>query len=364
MATTVSHRLSPTQAHAIADLTGYEDADTLRWQQACVQAAQQLTAERGRYAGTDTDQLAHGLDLAQRGCVTLAEALDDLRAEVTSGTAHYTVDLAEPGCPCLDFRQRKVPCTHLLAAEMHTGALGLFTASEPLIPPDTAPRVPNTSLQEGPGSRSGPSSRQEEPGATASGPARARRTRTVRAPRGQAPAPTGSAASWPTSEAPASMNVKLKVGNMELMYTARDTNDRDLQDRMTTLLPWLAEVMAACEANAEARQQTAKQAAAQPTPPPPPAPEPERTLDEQVAATVQAAMPAQATASPTGAGPAADGRRTPPPPPASERTNDMDPRWCVIHTCAMEQHSNARGTWWSHYLGTDAHGTRRYCKGE
>ena len=61
------------------------------------------------------------------------------------------------------------------------------------------------------------------------------------------------------------MNVKLKVGTMEVMYTARDTNDRDLQDRMTTLLPWLAEVMAACEANYHARQQAAQQAAAQPT---------------------------------------------------------------------------------------------------
>jgi hypothetical protein len=159
------------------------------------------------------------------------------------------------------------------------------------------------------------------------------------------------------------MNVKLKVGNMELMYTARDTNDRDLQDRMTKVLPWLAEVMAACEANAETRQQTAKPVAAQPTPPPPPAPAPECTLEEQGAATVQAGMPAQATASPNGAGPAAEGGRTPLP-PASERTNDMDPSWCAIHTCAMEQHSNARGTWWSHYLGTDAHGTRRYCKGE
>src|SRR6266545_1112666 len=102
MATTVSHRLSPTQAHAIADLTGYEDADTLRWQQACVHAVQQLTGEQGRYAGTDTDRLAQGLDLAQRGGMTLAEDLDDLRAEVTSGTAHYTVDLAQLGCPCLD----------------------------------------------------------------------------------------------------------------------------------------------------------------------------------------------------------------------------------------------------------------------
>src|SRR5712691_11999148 len=350
MATTVSHRLSTTQAHAIADLTGYEDADTLRWQQACVQAAQHLTAERSRYACTDTDRLAHGLDLAQRGCVTLAEALDDLRAEVTSGNAHYTVDLAQLDCPCLDFQQCKAPCTHLLAAEIHTGALGLCTASGPLIPPDTTPPATNTSLQ-------------EASGATASGPARARRTRTVRTPRGQAPALTGSAARWPTSEAPASMNVKLKVGNIEIMYTARDTNDQDLQDRMTTLLPWLAEVMAACEATYDARQQAAKQAAEQPTPPPPPAPT-ERILHEQMDAAVQTAVQAQTAASPNGAGPAADGRRTPPPPPASERTNDMDPSWCAIHTCAMEQHSNERGTWWSHYLGTDAHGKRRYCKGE
>ena len=150
MATTVSHRLSPTQAHAIADLTGYEDADTLRWQQACVHAAQQLTGEQGRYAGTDTDRLAQGLDLAQRGGVTLAEDLDDLRAEVTSGTAHYTVDLAQLGCPCLDVQQRNAPCMHLLAAEIHTGALGLFTASGPLLPPDTTPPATHTSVQEEP----------------------------------------------------------------------------------------------------------------------------------------------------------------------------------------------------------------------
>jgi hypothetical protein len=160
------------------------------------------------------------------------------------------------------------------------------------------------------------------------------------------------------------MNVKLKVGNMELMYTARDTNDQDLQDRMTKVLPWLAEVMAACEVTYDARQQAAKQAAAQPTPPPPPAPAPERTLDEQGAATVQAAMPAQATASPNGAGPAAEDRCTPPPPPASERTHDTDSSWCPIHHCQMERHVNERGTWWSHFLGTDRHGKKRYCKGE
>ena len=182
----------------------------------------------------------------------------------------------------------------------------------------------------------------------------------MRTPRRQAPALTGSPASWATSEAPASMNVKLKVGTMEVMYTARDTNDRDLQERMTTLLPWLAEVTAACEANYHARQQ----AAAQPTSLAPAVPAPERTLEAQSAPAVQAAKQAQATASPNGAGPAANGRRTPPPPPASEHTTDRDPSWCAIHTCTMEQHSNDRGIWWSHYLGTDAHGKKRYCKGE
>jgi hypothetical protein len=352
MATTVSHRLSTTQAHAIADLTGYEDADTLRWQQACVHAAQQLTGAQGRYAGTDTDRLAHGLDLAQRGCVTLAEDLDDLRAEVTSGTAHYTVDLAQLGCPCLDFQQCKAPCTHLLAAEIHTGALGLCTASGPLIPPDTTPPATNTSLQ-------------EASGATASGPARARRTRTVRTPRGQAPALTGSAARWPTSEAPASMNVKLRIGNMELMYTARDTNDQDLQDRMTKVLPWLAEVMAACEANAEARQQTAKQAAAQPTPPPPLAPAPERTLGEQGAATVQAALQAQGAASPNGESPPRPAPQEPPArDPAAARhvvLSDNDSSWCTRHQVTMTWHNgNERGPgWFSHRLADGS-----YCKGK
>jgi hypothetical protein len=350
MARTVSHHI-PTLQHAIADLTGYEDADTLRWQQACVHAAQQLTGAQGRYAGTDPDRLAQGLDLAQCGGVTLAEALDDLSAEVTSGTAHYTVDLAPPSCPCPDFQQHQAPCMHLLAVEIHTGALGPFAAAAPLFLPDATPPATNASLP-------------EAPGATASEPPRTRRTRTVRTPRRQAPAPTGSPAHWPTSEAPASMNVKLKVGALEVMYTARDTNDRDLQDRMTRLLPWLAEVLAACEANYHARQQAVKRTAEQPRPPAPPSSAPERALEAQGAATGQAAMQAQATASPNGAGPAANGRHTPPPPPASEDTTDRDPSWCAIHSCTMEQHRNDRGIWWSHYLGIDAHGKKRYCKGE
>ena len=50
MSTTVSHQVPTAQQQAISDLTGYEDAATLRWQQACVQAANTLTAlPNGRY---------------------------------------------------------------------------------------------------------------------------------------------------------------------------------------------------------------------------------------------------------------------------------------------------------------------------
>ena len=70
MASTVSHPLPSVQVHAIADLTGYEDADTLRWQQACVQAVNTLTAlPNGRYVSVRMERVRQGLELAQRGAV-------------------------------------------------------------------------------------------------------------------------------------------------------------------------------------------------------------------------------------------------------------------------------------------------------
>ena len=83
MATTVSHPLSSAQAQAIADLTGYEDAATLRWQQACVQAANNLTAlPNGRYVNVRMERMRQGLELAQRGAVTLPDDGQDLSAVV------------------------------------------------------------------------------------------------------------------------------------------------------------------------------------------------------------------------------------------------------------------------------------------
>src|ERR1700758_3694814 len=92
MSTTVSHPLSSAQAQAIADLTGYEDAATLRWQQACVQAANTLTAlPNGRYVNVRMERMRQGLELAQRGAVTLPEDGEQLSAVVRSGNNLYQV---------------------------------------------------------------------------------------------------------------------------------------------------------------------------------------------------------------------------------------------------------------------------------
>src|SRR5438034_5721867 len=93
MATTVSHPSPTTQAQAIADLTGYEDAATLRWQQACVQAANTLTAlPNGRYVSVRMERMRQGLELAQRGAVSLPEDGEELSAVVRSGSNPYQVD--------------------------------------------------------------------------------------------------------------------------------------------------------------------------------------------------------------------------------------------------------------------------------
>src|SRR5436309_6907392 len=282
MATTVSHPIPTTQAQAIADLTGYEDAATLRWQQAGVQAANTLTAlPNGRYVTVRMERMRQGLELAQRGAVTLPEDGEELSAVVRSGSNLYQVDTRLLTCTCADYQKHLQACKHLLAAEIHTGALGLAgRAEEPLNPPAPEPAL-NTSL----------------------------------------PPAAPTTANWPISEAPASLNIKLKVGNMELMYTMRDVDDLKLQRRATMSLPWLQDILHGCEANLAARQEAAERSRQQT--------EEERqaqarSLDEQIAAAVAAAMKAQANGTP------------PPRAPQGEPTNDTDPSWCPIHRCKME----------------------------
>src|SRR5262249_13645565 len=133
---------------------------------------------------------------------------------VRSGNNIYQVDTRLLTCPCADYQKHLQACKHLLAAEIHLGALGLLppSAPEPAAAEELAPVQP--------------------------------------------PAP--STASWPISEAPASLNIKLKIGNMELMLTMRDVDDLKLQRRATMSLPWLQDILHGCEATLAARQQEAE----------------------------------------------------------------------------------------------------------
>src|SRR4029453_14822940 len=201
-----------------------------------------------------------------------------------------------------------------------TGALGLAGhAEEPLNPPALEPAI-NTSL----------------------------------------PLAAPTTASWPISEAPASLNIQLKVGNMQLMYTMRDVDDLKLQRRATMALPWLTDILHGCEANLAARQQEAerhrqqakeeRQAQAQP-------------LDEQIAAAVQAALKAQ-TSRNNGQNPQQRTAAAPPQPPDADglaSAHDHDPSWCPKHQVTMRWHDgNARGPgWFSHQLADGS-----YCKGK
>jgi len=321
MSTTVSHPNPTAQAHAIAELTGYEDAATLRWQQACVQVANNLTAlPNGRYVNVRMERMRQGLELAQRGAVSLPDDGQDLSAVVRSGHTLYQIDMRLLSCTCTDYQKHLQVCKHLLAAEIHTGALGLAgCAEEPLNPPATEPAI-NTSL----------------------------------------PAPAPTTASWPISEAPASLNIKLKVGNMELMLTMRDVDDLKLQRRATMSLPWLQDILHGCEANLAARQQEAERRRQQA--------EEERqaqarSLDEQIAAAVAAAMKAQ-TSSTNGPSPQQRTAAAPPQPPEAEHlasAHDHDPSWCPKHQVTMRWHDgNARGPgWFSHQLADGS-----YCKGK
>src|ERR671934_2926927 len=126
MATNVTHPLPTAQAQAIADLTGYEDAATLRWQQACTQAANTLTAlPNGRYVTVRMERMRQGLELAQRGAVTLPEDGEQFSAVVRSGNNMYQVDTHLLTCTCADYQKHLQACKHLLAVEIHLGALGL-----------------------------------------------------------------------------------------------------------------------------------------------------------------------------------------------------------------------------------------------
>jgi len=315
---TVPHAVPTRLTHNVAALFGHSDDTLVAWQQACAQAADALRPP------PDPERLAKALALAQDGAVRIE---DDGDALVTSGVTRYRVG-ADGTCTCPDAQHRGTPCKHLIAVQIHQ------QATAQLAPSAAAPRAATPQPIPAPDARQG------------------------RPP---------SADRWDVNEAPASCCLRLRLGELELMYTMRDVSDAELTGRVQHLVPWVQDVLD----QARERQtlldtlrqpreaaHTAPSASAPPAPQAPSAPADLQALLQQAAQQALAAhAPRPGTPPATSQAPSA-----PPPPPPGMGTaaaNGATP-FCPLHQVAMEQRSNARGSWWSHWLASE----QRYCKGK
>jgi hypothetical protein len=304
--------------HNIALLFGHADDTLVAWQQACGQAAEALRPQH------ESERLAKALALAQDGAVVLE---DDGTATVQgSGTQPYTVSGAL--CDCPDAKKRGAPCKHALALAIHQQAMALLapSASAALQPAATTP--PPSAL--------------------------AQKTRQVRPP---------SAERWDVREAPASCCLRLRVGELEIMYTMRDVSDAELTGRVQHLVPWVQDLLdQARERQAQLaalRQQRQAATAVPAAPPQPPAPTPAPadllTLRQQAVQQALATANGQAPSTPPPAAPA------PGTAPSSAAPDDQHTGVCSLHQAAMTRHTDpdSGDTWSSHYLEDE----QRYCKG-
>ena len=118
MSSTVSQTTPTQQAHTLADL-GFEDGSMQLWQQACVQSANTLTAlPNGRYVSVRMERMRQGLELAQRGAVTLPDDGEQLSAVVRSGSNLYQIDMRLLLCTCADYQKHLQACKHLLVLSL------------------------------------------------------------------------------------------------------------------------------------------------------------------------------------------------------------------------------------------------------
>ena len=142
------------------------------------------------------------------------------------------------------------------------------------------------------------------------------------------------------------------------MYTMRDVNDAELTSRVQHLTPWAQDLVD--QARERQRQldtlcqQLAAAAGQAAVPPPPPVPPASPPTDWQalIQQAVQQALAAQEAASKDQS--ATPSQAPDPTPPASQDG------WCARHQVAMERRSNAKGTWWSHWLADE----NRWCRGK
>ena len=321
----VTHSVPSRMTHNVAALFGHSDDTLIAWQQACVHAADALRPQH------DPERLAKALVLAQDGAVQIE---DDGDALVTSGDARYLVR-ADGTCRCPDTQHRGTPCKHTLAVQIHQQA--------------TASLVPNASAA--------------APRAPTPPPAPAQDTRQDRLP---------SAARWAVNEAPASCCLRLRVGELEILYTMRDISDAELTGRVQHLLPWVQDILDQARERQTLldtlRQQrdAARAAPAAPVSPAPQAPSAPADLQALIQQAVQQALAAQAT-SPATLPATSPAPRAPPPAPPSNGTaaatgavpDDQQTGFCSLHQVPMAQKQNARGTFYGHWLAAE----QRHCNG-
>jgi hypothetical protein len=314
-----------------------------RWQDAVTQVGEQLRAKLRVEALPERLHKALALVLAH--AVTLHP---DGTASVQSGTQTYRL---APECPCADATHRAELCQHSLAVELHRRTLALLDS--------TAPANSTTSSAGAVPAGAVPRTSAEAPPA-ATPPAR-EDTRQER---------LSSADRWDVTEAPASCCLRLRVGEIELMYTMRDVSDAELTSRVQHLVPWVQDVLDQARERQTLldtlRQQreaahTAPSASAPPTPQAPSAPaDLQALLQQAVQQALDAHAPSDRTPPATGQAP-----NTPPPAPPSNGTAAQGAApasqdgWCALHRVAMELRSNAKGAWHSHWLAAEA----RWCRG-
>jgi hypothetical protein len=146
------------------------------------------------------------------------------------------------------------------------------------------------------------------------------------------------------------------VGELEILYTMRDVTDAELTSRVQHLMPWVQDLLdQARERQAHLdllRQQREATSAGQTAGPQPPSPTPPADMQALIQQAVQQALAAQ---QPPRLGQASAPNQAPTAtPPASPAD------WCPLHQVAMEQRSNATGTWSSHWVASE----QRSCKGK
>jgi hypothetical protein len=141
------------------------------------------------------------------------------------------------------------------------------------------------------------------------------------------------------------------------MYTMRDVSDAELTGRVQHLVPWVQDVLDLARERQthldtlrQQREAASASSASQATDAP-------TDLQGRIQQAVQQALAAQqVTSTPLANGHAPKAET----PPGQGTRADATSGYCALHGVTMEQRSNAKGAWYSHWLAAEA----RWCRGK